>query len=123
MFGRGHGQGEHIANGLMEARVGSIAEGHRLVFVLQEVLDVAHLMVHCDQVIHSHDCALFDPGDTNEAVSKEPASTPSTRLLCTRLKKLFQCCMHVLVCDWLCLFCVLAPYFCTAVLRFKGPKL
>lgn len=51
----------------METRVGSITERHRLVFVLQEVLDVAHLMVHRDQVIHRHNSALFDPGDTNKA--------------------------------------------------------
>lgn len=63
MFRRGHGQGQHVADGLVEARVGSVAEGHGLVFVLQEVLDVAHLMVHSDQVIHGHDGALFDPGD------------------------------------------------------------
>lgn len=51
----------------MEARVGSVTEGHRLVLVLQKILDVAHLMVHCDQVIHSHNSALFDPGDTIKA--------------------------------------------------------
>lgn len=68
MFGCGHRQGEYIANGLVEARVGSIAEGHWLVFVLQEVLDMAHLMVHRDQVIHSHNSALLDPGDTNKAI-------------------------------------------------------
>ena len=69
MLGRGHGQGEHIADGLVEAGVGSIAEGHWLVFVLQEVLDVAHLMVHRDQVVHSHNGALFDPGDTSDTIS------------------------------------------------------
>lgn len=70
MFGCGHRQGKHITNGLVEARVGSITEGHRLVFVLQEVLDMTHLMVHCDQVIHSHNSALLDPGDTNKAMLK-----------------------------------------------------
>lgn len=66
MFRRGHRQGQHVTNGLVEARVGSIAEGHGLVFVLQEVLDMAHLMVYGDQVIHGHNGALFDPGDVNK---------------------------------------------------------
>lgn len=63
MFGGGHRQCEYIADGLVEARVGAVAEGHGLVFVLQEVLDVAHLMVHRDQVVHRHHRALLDPGD------------------------------------------------------------
>lgn len=68
MFGRGYGQGEHVPDGLVEARVCPVTEGHRLVFVLQEVLHVAHLMVHCDQVVHGHYSALFDPEGTSEAV-------------------------------------------------------
>lgn len=63
MFGCGHRQGQYITNGLVEARVGSVTEGHGLVFVLQKILHVAHLMVDCDQVIHGHNRALFDPGD------------------------------------------------------------
>lgn len=66
MFGRGHREGKDITNGLVESRVGSVTEGHRLIFVLQEVLDVAHLVVHRDQVVHSHNSALFDPGDENK---------------------------------------------------------
>lgn len=63
MFGRGHRQGQYITNGLVEARVGSITKRHRLVFVLQKILHMAHLMVDCDQVVHGHNRALFDPGD------------------------------------------------------------
>lgn len=63
MFGCGHRQGQDITNGFMEARVGSVTEGHGLVFVLQKILHVAHLMVYCDQVVHGHNCALFDPED------------------------------------------------------------
>lgn len=66
MLGCGHRQGQYIANGLMEARVSSITEGHRLVFVLQEVLNMAHLMMYRDQVIHSDNSALFYPEDTNK---------------------------------------------------------
>lgn len=50
----------------MEPRIGPVTERHGLLFVLQEVLDVAHLMVHGDQVVHGDHCALFDPGDTGE---------------------------------------------------------
>lgn len=64
MFGGGDRQGHDISNSLMETRVGPVAEGDRLVLVLQEVLDVAHLMMHCDEVIHVHHGALLDPGDT-----------------------------------------------------------
>lgn len=63
MFWCGHRKGQHITNGLVEARVGSITEGHRLVFVLQKILHVAHFMVDSDQVVHGHNRALFNPGD------------------------------------------------------------
>lgn len=63
MFGRGHRQGQYITNGFVEARVSSITKGHGLVFVLQKILHMAHLMVDCDQVVHGHNRALFDPGD------------------------------------------------------------
>lgn len=68
MLGRGHRKGKHIADGFMESRVGPVTEGHRLIFVLQKVLDVAHLMVHCYQVIHGHNSTLFDPGDTDKTI-------------------------------------------------------
>lgn len=61
----GHRQSEYVTDGLVEAWVGSITEGHRLLFVLQEVLDVSHLVVDCDQVVHGHHGALFDPEGTN----------------------------------------------------------
>ena len=61
VFGRSHRQGQHIANGLVETRVGPVAERDGLVLVLQEVLHMAHLVVHGDEVIHGHHGALFDP--------------------------------------------------------------
>ena len=70
VLGRGHRQGQHVADGLVEARVGAVSEGHRLVLVLQEVLDVAHLVVHGDQVVHGYHRALLDPesGSTKKMV-------------------------------------------------------
>lgn len=65
MFGRGDGQRENVSDGFVEAWVGAGAERNGLVFVLQEVLHMAHLMVHSDQVIHSHNGALFYPGNTS----------------------------------------------------------
>lgn len=62
MFGRGHREGHDVTDGLVEAGVGAVAEGDGLVLVLQEVLHMAHLVVHCDEVIHVHHCALLDPG-------------------------------------------------------------
>lgn len=57
----GHRQGHDISDGFMEARIGPITEGYGQVFVLQEILHVAHFMVSCDQIIHIHNSALFNP--------------------------------------------------------------
>lgn len=62
MSRRGDGERQHIPNGLVEARVGTLAQGDRLVLVLQVVLNVAHLMVYCGQLVHGDPCALLDPG-------------------------------------------------------------
>jgi len=59
--GGGDRQGQDITNGLMEAGVGPAAEGDGLVLVLQVVLHVAHLVVHREQLLHGHRCALLDP--------------------------------------------------------------
>lgn len=66
--GRGDRQGHDIADGLMEARVGPAAEGDGLVLVLQVVLDVAHLVVHCEQLLHGHRCALLDPDKRKQSI-------------------------------------------------------
>lgn len=68
MFGCRHRQGKYISNGLMKAGVGSVTEGHGLVFVLQEILNVAHLVVHGDQVIHCDNSALLDPGEATKEI-------------------------------------------------------
>lgn len=47
----------------MESRVGAVAERDGLILILQEVLNVAHLMVHSDEVVQGHHCALLDPRD------------------------------------------------------------
>lgn len=71
MFGSGHRESKNITNGLVESGVGAITKGHGLIFVLQEILHMTHLVVNCDQVVHRHHGALFDPGHTNESVSKD----------------------------------------------------
>lgn len=62
MFRSGDGERQHIPDGLVEARVGPLAQGDRLVLVLQIVLHVAHLVVHRGQLVHSDPRALLDPG-------------------------------------------------------------
>ncbi len=63
MFRCGNGQGQYVTDGLVESRVGAVAERDVLILILQEVLNVAHLMVHGDEVIHGHHRALLDPWD------------------------------------------------------------
>lgn len=58
----GDREGQHVPDGLMEARVGTLAQGNGLLLVLQVVLHMAHLMVHRGQLVHSDPCALLDPG-------------------------------------------------------------
>lgn len=58
----GDGEGQHIADGLVEARVGASAQGDVLALVLKVVLHVAHLVVHRGQLVHSDPRALLDPG-------------------------------------------------------------
>lgn len=53
---------QHIPDGLMETRVGTLAQGDGLVLVLQVVLNVTHLVVHCGQLLHRDPSALLDPG-------------------------------------------------------------
>lgn len=67
--GGGDRQGHDIADGLMEARVGPAAEGDGLVLVLQVVLDVTHLVVHREQLLHGHRRALLDPAGWKQSVA------------------------------------------------------
>ena len=53
---------QHIPDGLMEAGVGPLAQGDRLLLVLQIVLHMAHLVVHRGQLVHRNPRALLDPG-------------------------------------------------------------
>lgn len=52
----------------MEARVGSSPEAYWLVFVLQVILYMPHLMVHSKELLHSYCGTLLNPviekGDT-----------------------------------------------------------
>lgn len=49
----------------MKTRVGSATEAHWLVLVLQVILDVAHLVVHCEELLHRRYGALLDPTKGN----------------------------------------------------------
>lgn len=53
----------------MEARVGSPSEADWLVFVLQVVLNMTHLMVHSKELLHGYYGTLLNP------VTDEDAST------------------------------------------------
>lgn len=44
----------------METRVGSATEAHWLLLVLQVILDVAHLVVYGEELLHCHRGALLD---------------------------------------------------------------
>lgn len=63
MFGCGNGEGQNIANSLVKTRVGSSTVAHRLVLVLQVILDVPHLMVHSEELLHCYCGALLDPNE------------------------------------------------------------
>lgn len=60
MFGRGNRQRQNITDGFVETGVGSTTVTHRLVLVLQVILDVTHLMVHSEELLHGHSGALLD---------------------------------------------------------------
>lgn len=61
MFWCGNGERQNIANRLVETGVGSATEAHRLVFVLQVILNVPHLMVYSKELLHIYCRALLDP--------------------------------------------------------------
>jgi len=61
MLGCGDGERQNIADSLVETGVGSAAEAHRLVLVLQVILDVAHLVVNGKELLHRYCSALLDP--------------------------------------------------------------
>lgn len=60
MFRCGHRKRQHIPYSLMEARIGSSPEADRLVFILEVIFHVAHLMMHGEKLLHGHSSALFD---------------------------------------------------------------
>lgn len=45
----------------MKTGISSTTESHRLVLVLQVILDVPHLMVYSEELLHRHCGALLDP--------------------------------------------------------------
>lgn len=58
MLGRRNGKGQNITDSLVKTRVGSAAEAHRLVLVLQVVLNMSHLMVYSEELFH-RDCGAL----------------------------------------------------------------
>jgi len=55
-----------------QTSVGAISEPDRLVLVLQEVLDVSHLVMRRKQPLLRHFRALFDPARRGTSGKKEP---------------------------------------------------
>lgn len=62
------GQSECIADGLMEAGIGPVAEDMRLISVLQEVINVAHFVENGEQIVHVDAGALLYAG--NQEIAK-----------------------------------------------------
>ena len=58
---RRNGQGQRVADGLVEARIGAVAEDPVQVPVPHKVLDVAHFVVHRHQVLLVDRRAHLDP--------------------------------------------------------------
>lgn len=73
------GERQNVADGLMKARIGSAPEAHRLVLVLQVVLDVSHLVVHGEELLHRHCGALLDP---EEVILSTVTITQTLRIVC-----------------------------------------
>lgn len=61
MLRRGHREGHDVTNCLMETWVSPAAEAIRQFLVLQIVFNMAHLVVHCEKLLHVDCGALFDP--------------------------------------------------------------
>lgn len=52
----------------MKTGVGSTTKAHRLVLVLQVILDVPHLMVYSEELLHCHCGALLDPEEREASI-------------------------------------------------------
>lgn len=55
-----------VPNGFVECRVRSVPEQVRLLRVLQVILNVGHLVVYGQEVLHCHFRALFDSSETKQ---------------------------------------------------------
>lgn len=45
----------------MESRVDTTTEAHRQIFTIQEIFNVAHLMMYNEELLHGHSSALLNP--------------------------------------------------------------
>lgn len=61
MFRCGNRERQNIADSLVKTGVGSATIAHRLVLVLQVILDVPHLMVYSKELLHRYCGTLLDP--------------------------------------------------------------
>lgn len=68
MFGRGNGERQNVTNGLVKTWVGSTTEAHRLVLVLQVILDMSHLMVYSEELLHCYCGALLNSAKNEKSV-------------------------------------------------------
>lgn len=84
VLGCGHWQCQNIPNGLVESRVGAVTERDGLILILEEILHMTHFVMHCNQVIHVHHCALLNPGKAKKKLhGRSRPSTHSACKLCT----------------------------------------
>ena len=85
VLGRVHWQGQRVTHGLVKARVGARAVLERQVPVLQEILDVAELVVGGHQVIVRDVRALFHPTKEHSLRSVFPYSWAPQKALNERV--------------------------------------
>lgn len=74
MFGSGDRECQYVPYGLMETGVGAAPEADRLVLVLEVILNMTHLMVDGEQLVHGHRGALLNPAENKQASSFETQS-------------------------------------------------
>lgn len=62
----------------MEAGISSAPEANRLVFILEIIFDVTHLVMNGEQLLHSHGGALFDSVNNKHIFSSSTVYTQYT---------------------------------------------
>ena len=70
MFWCRHGQRKNIPDCLVKTWIGTVSEDNGQIFVLQVVLNVAHLMVNSEEVHMIYSGTLLDPEKQNKTKQK-----------------------------------------------------